>query len=131
MAQLRVAVDIDGILSAYPEYFQFFIKAMQNAGAKVIVLTARPSDELEELGEVFKKVDINPDYLITMPEKMKEMRFPPGIYKAFICKYLQINVLYDDFQSNDPEMISDFFEYNQDTIPFSSFAYDPNKDKKK
>jgi ribonucleotide monophosphatase NagD (HAD superfamily) len=38
-------------------------------------------------------------------------------------KEVGIDVLFDDFQCDDPKMLAEFFSINQTTIPFTSWAY--------
>jgi hypothetical protein len=120
-----VAVDLDGMLIAYPEYFKFFFKAYQSQGAKVGILSARPASEKDFIEDALNKVGIKPDFVMLMPDDMKQRDVSPGIFKAIVCNELGVDVIYDDFQYDDNKMMGDFFTYNQRTKPFTSFAYDP------
>ena len=39
---MKIAVDLDGTISEYPEFFKLFTKAMSQAGCKIYVVTDRP-----------------------------------------------------------------------------------------
>jgi hypothetical protein len=40
--RMKIAVDLDGTISEYPEFFKLFTKAMSQAGCKIYVITDRP-----------------------------------------------------------------------------------------
>jgi hypothetical protein len=39
-----------------------------------------------------------------------------------VCNELGADVLFDDFQANDPRMLAEFFSLNTTTIPMTSWA---------
>ncbi len=39
---MKIAVDLDGTISEFPEYFKLFTKAMSQAGCKIYVITDKP-----------------------------------------------------------------------------------------
>lgn len=118
-----IAVDLDGMLLAFPDFFSGFFKTMQSNSNAVGILTGRPESEKEEILKALAGIDIKPDFYIGMPDEMKKQDFPPGIYKATVCNDLKVDLLFDDFQTNDPKMLADFFSMNQTTVPFTSWAY--------
>lgn len=124
-----IAVDIDNTITAFPDLFKFFFKAYQDQGAKVGIITVRPEKDKEVVLKALEEIGINPDFFIAMPDKMRELEFSSGIFKALVCNYLGVDVLYDDFESDDNGMMGDFFTYNQKTKPFTSFAYNPEHSK--
>lgn len=126
-----IAWDLDGMLLAFPDYAKVFFEAFQKQGAKVGILSGRPAKEKEAIEEALDEVGIEPDFVTLMPDKLKEMDFPVGIFKGIVCTQLEVDVLYDDFQSDDPTMMGDFFSYNQKTTIFTGFAYNPDPPKKK
>lgn len=125
-----VAWDLDGMLLAFPDYAKFFFKAFQDQGVKVGVLTGRPTKEKEMITKALEEVGIHPDFVTTMPDNLKVRSFPVGIFKGIVCTNLKVDVLYDDFESDDPTMMGDFFTYNQSTTIFTGFAYNPDPPKK-
>jgi len=125
-----VACDLDGMLLAFPSFFSHFFKAMQNEEGhpnKIGILTGRAESQKEKMVEVLNKMDIHPDFFIGMPDDMREKEYPAGIFKATVCNELGVDLLFDDFETDDPQMLADFFSLNQKTVPFTSFAYDPDK----
>lgn len=50
---IKIAVDLDGTISEYPEFFSFFTRAMAKAGCKIYVLTDRiPGTEVQVVEEL-------------------------------------------------------------------------------
>ena len=39
---MKIAVDLDGTISEYPEFFKLFCKAMREVGCRIYVVTDRP-----------------------------------------------------------------------------------------
>jgi len=116
---MLIALDLDGIVFSYPGFFQTFAAAMQAAGNKVGILTGRPQSQKDALLEQLKSLGIAPDFFIGKPD---DSQLPNGVFKAIACRDLGIDVLFDDFQCDDPTMLADFFSLNQQTIPFTSWA---------
>lgn len=122
-----VAVDYDQMITAFPEYFKVFFSAMQKAGNKIGVLSGRKESERNEIEKTIDSYDIEPDFCILMTDDIAG-KYPVGIFKAKVCNYLGVDVLYDDFQYSDHAMLSDFFSINSTTIPMTSFAYQPESE---
>ena len=40
--EIKIAVDLDGTISEYPEFFKLFTKAMSQAGCEIYVITDKP-----------------------------------------------------------------------------------------
>jgi len=116
------ACDLDGMVFSFPSFFQSFVPAMQAAGNKVGILTGRPESEKDMLIEQLKALAIAPDFFIGKPD---DSQLPNGVFKAIACRDLGIDILFDDFQCDDPKMLADFFSLNQKTIPFTSWAFQP------
>ena len=62
---MKIAVDIDGTITAYPEFFGLFTKAMTKAGCEIHILTDREretengiAEELEHYGIRYHKIKI-------------------------------------------------------------------------
>jgi hypothetical protein len=117
---MKIAVDLDKTLYAFPEFFAKLFECMQSTGNQIGVLTAE-DDPVENITNTLDKAGIKPDFIIQRPENLQD--FPIGIFKGEVCKRLDIDVLYDDFESSDPKIISDFFLANSKTIPFTSWGY--------
>lgn len=125
-----VCVDLDGMLLAFPDFFSHFFKAMQNEKDhpnQIGILTGRTESQKDELVKILEKMDIHPDFFIGMPDDLKKKDFPVGMFKAKVCNELGVDLLFDDFETDDPQMLADFFSMNQKTVPFTSFAYNPDK----
>ena len=49
--KIKIAVDLDGTISEYPEFFKLFTKAMSQAGCKIYIVTDRPPGTEENVAE--------------------------------------------------------------------------------
>lgn len=61
----KIAVDLDGTISEYPQFFKLFTKAMSQAGCRIYILTDRPpgteemvADQLQSYGITYDVVKI-------------------------------------------------------------------------
>jgi hypothetical protein len=118
----RVACDMDGMLLAFPAFFQAFFPAMQAAGHEVGILTGRPASENEQNLAMLKDLGITPDFYVGKPDATD---LSNGSFKALACNALGIDVLFDDFECNDPAMLADFFSASPSTTCFTSWALLP------
>lgn len=101
-----------------------FFNSFQAIGNKVGILTANPESSREMWVKRLKAVNIKPDFLIMKPN---DATFSDGEYKGTVCKDLEIDYLFDDFEYGDQQMIKDFFSTNQGkTEVFTTFSYDPD-----
>lgn len=64
----KIAVDLDGTISEYPQFFKLFTKAMAEAGCRIYVVTDRPQGtekeiqrELEDYGITYHVLKITSD----------------------------------------------------------------------
>jgi hypothetical protein len=48
---MKIAVDLDGTISEYPEFFRLFCKAMREAGCRIYVVTDRPEGTEDAVAE--------------------------------------------------------------------------------
>lgn len=119
---MRIALDIDNNITAFPDYFILFTRAMQEAGHEVGILTARLSNEKDQIAQGLHDMGIVPNFIITKPDEY-DGKVSNGIFKGVVCNEMDINVLYDDFECSDPKMLADFFSVNTKTIPFTGFGY--------
>ena len=119
---LVVGVDLDGMLLAFMPFFKVFFACLQAGGNKVGILTARPEHDKEENLAQLKDLGITPDFYVGKPD---DTNLPDGVFKAAVCTKLGIDLLFDDFESSNPQMLGDFFATNATTVPFTSWAYDP------
>jgi hypothetical protein len=63
--KIKIAVDLDGTISEYPEFFKLFTKAMSQAGCQIYILTDRPpgtedevADQLRDYGITYQTIKI-------------------------------------------------------------------------
>ena len=118
-----IGCDLDGMLVEFPEFFQEFFKDFQKGDNKIGIITYRPSEEREGILEYLTRLGIKPDFYIDRAGVVGDT--PPGVFKATVCNELGVDLLFDDFQSDDPNMLGDFFTHNVKTVPFTSWAYSP------
>lgn len=64
-SKMKIAVDLDGTISEYPEFFKVFTKAMCEGGCKIYVVTDRPPGtedvvayELQRYGITYDEIKI-------------------------------------------------------------------------
>jgi hypothetical protein len=62
---MKIAVDLDGTISEYPEFFRVFCRAMRKAGCRIYVVTDRPEgtedvvvEQLEGYGVTYDEIKI-------------------------------------------------------------------------
>ena len=60
---MKIAVDLDGTISEYPEFFKIFTKAMSEAGCKIYVLTDRSPGTEQEVAEELRGYGITYDVI--------------------------------------------------------------------
>ena len=58
---LNIAIDLDGTISEYPEFFRIFIDAVRAAGCRVHVVTDRPPGTEDEVAAELKAYGLNCD----------------------------------------------------------------------
>jgi hypothetical protein len=118
-----IALDIDGVVGTYPKFFEMFIPAMQSKGAKVGILTGRPESDKNAVVKALEGAGLKLDFYLFKPQEFE--KFPNGVWKAVVCRYLGVDFLFDDFQHDDPEFVSDFVDVvGNTTVPFTTFHYD-------
>lgn len=110
------AFDMDNCIVALPDFFKEFFNDLQHSNNEVGILTARPDSKQDETLKYLEKVGIKPDFCISKPDKFEKI--PNGIYKAVACNKMGINVLFDDFEGDDPKVQEEFYKYNTSTVPF-------------
>lgn len=119
---MRIALDIDNNITAFPDFFVQFTRAMQEAGHEVGILTARLSHEKNQIAQDLHDMGIVPNFLITKPDEY-DGKVSDGTFKGVVCNEMGIEILFDDFESSNPVMLADFFSVNTRTIPFTGFGY--------
>ncbi len=55
---IKIAVDLDGTISEYPEFFSFFTMVMAEAGCKIYVITDRIPGTQNQVAEELKSYNI-------------------------------------------------------------------------
>src|SRR5947209_213184 len=116
------ALDLDGMLFSFPEFFQVVIPCLQKAGHKVGILTARKESHTKESLKALLELGIKPDFYIAKPD---DVELPDGLFKATVCNEMEIDYLFDDFEADNPTMLADFFSVAKHTVPFTSWGYSP------
>ncbi len=61
--KIKIAVDLDGTISEYPEFFKLFTKVMSQAGCKIYVVTDRPTGTEEQVAEQLQGYGITYDII--------------------------------------------------------------------
>jgi len=56
--KIKIAVDLDGTISEYPEFFKLFTKAMSQADCQIYILTDRPAGTEEQVADQLRGYDI-------------------------------------------------------------------------
>ena len=67
----KIAVDLDGTISEYPQFFKLFTKAMSQAGCKIYILTDRPPGTEEMVAEQLQSYGITYDVVKITSQKSK------------------------------------------------------------
>ncbi|UCF00001.1 MAG: hypothetical protein JSV82_02760 [Planctomycetota bacterium] len=66
---MKIAVDLDGTISEYPEFFKVFTKAMSKTGCKIYVLTDRPPETEDVVAYELQRYGIKYDVIKITGEK--------------------------------------------------------------
>ncbi len=82
--QIKIALDLDGTISEFPEYFKVFTEAMSQAGCKIYILTDRPPGTEDRVAEQLRSYGIKYD-VMKITSRKSDYILAKGI-----------NVLYDD-----------------------------------
>jgi hypothetical protein len=69
--KMKIAVDLDGTISEYPEFFKLFTKAMSQAGCKIYVVTDRPTGTEEQVSEQLQSYGITYDIIKITRQKSR------------------------------------------------------------
>jgi ribonucleotide monophosphatase NagD (HAD superfamily) len=67
----KIAVDLDGTISEYREFFKLFTKAMSQAGCRIYILTDRPPGTEEQVAEQLQSYGITYDTIKITSEKSR------------------------------------------------------------
>lgn len=60
---MKIAVDLDGTISEFPQYFKLFTKAMSQAGCRIYVITDKPPGTEDMVAEQLKDYGITYDVI--------------------------------------------------------------------
>jgi len=87
-----VGIDIDGTITAFPEFFSIFTKSLRKSGAEIHIITARAPDQYTK--EELESIDIVYDHLHewdfdTYEETSSE-------WKARVCQENNVTILFDN-----------------------------------
>jgi len=69
--KMKIAVDLDGTISEYPEFFKGFCKAMREAGCRIYVVTDRPEGMEEAVAEQLEGYGVTYDEIKITGEKSR------------------------------------------------------------
>jgi len=81
---MKIALDMDGTISEYPEFFKIFSGAMAKAGCKIYIITDRPEGTEDNVRRPLADYGVKYDVIKITRDK---------------CEYILeegINVLFDD-----------------------------------
>ena len=67
--KMKIAVDLDGTISEYPEFFKLFTKAMSQAGCRIYIITDRPPRTEENVAEQLQSYGITYDVVKITSQK--------------------------------------------------------------
>lgn len=81
---MKIGIDFDATITAYPEVFSQFTKAYKNAGHEIHIITDRVLGTENEVMKMLKELDIEYDIIMITKDKI-----------AYILNH-GIEVLYDD-----------------------------------
>jgi ribonucleotide monophosphatase NagD (HAD superfamily) len=70
-SKMKIAVDLDGTISEYPEFFKLFTKAMSQTGCRIYILTDRPPGTEEMVAEQLQSYGITCDTIKITSEKSR------------------------------------------------------------
>lgn len=118
-----IAIDIDGMLDRFGDFFQISIPAWQKAGTKVGIITGRPDSNKEHIAKILEKVGIKMDFLLFKPDIFQDMNLPNGIWKGVLCRMMKVDILFDDLEHNDPVVITDFAQVAERTQILTPINY--------
>lgn len=102
-----IGIDIDGTLDTFGDFFEVSIPAWQKAGIKVGIITARLESDKQSVADVLKKVGIKMDFLMFKPLEFQNAQLPDGVWKGVLCRLLEVDILFDDMERNDPTFVAD------------------------
>jgi ribonucleotide monophosphatase NagD (HAD superfamily) len=69
--KIKIAVDLDGTISEYPQFFTLLTKAMSQAGCKIYVVTDRPPETEEQVSEQLQSYGITYDIIKITSQKSR------------------------------------------------------------
>jgi uncharacterized HAD superfamily protein len=69
--KIKIAVDLDGTISEYPEFFKLFTRAMSQAGCEIHIVTDRPPRAEDIVTEQLRSYGITYDVIKITGQKDK------------------------------------------------------------
>ena len=60
---MKIALDLDNTITAYPKYFSLFSKAMKKVGCQIYILTNREPNTKDEIKNELNKLKITYDFI--------------------------------------------------------------------
>lgn len=104
---MRIAIDLDGTAWLHREFFKSFTKAMKKDGHEIGILTAHSHDYRNKDLDLWAKRGFPaPDFYISMGDEFELI----GEFKRWAVDYHRIDVLFDDFGGNNPDIEKSFMD---------------------
>ena len=127
---MKIAIDLDGTALYHREFFREFMKAMQDRGHQVGILTSHNVKDKPEDLLMLEALDFpKPDFYIGKTDEEKAELKPTignnGTWKARMVEEHEIDYLFGDLDKN-PNYLKAFREKFPDRI-FYSFTDDKSK----
>ncbi len=69
--EIKIAIDLDGTISEYPEFFKLFTKAMSQVGCQIYVITDKASGSEPLVAEQLQSYGITYDVIEITSQKSK------------------------------------------------------------
>ena len=66
---MKIAVDIDNTITAYPSFFKIFTRAMKTAGSEIYIITDREPGTEEKVRKELQEIGIHFDHIIITGNK--------------------------------------------------------------
>jgi len=125
---MTIAIDIDGMLDRFADFFEVSIPAWQKAGIKVGIITGRAYEDKDTIIAILAKVGLKMDFMFFKPDLFTDKNIPNGVWKGIICRLVNIDLLFDDMEHNNPAVITDFAQIVTHTQILTPINYQTHPD---
>ena len=93
---MRWAFDVDGVITANPDFFRWWINQLRKNGQIIYILTARNPSRVAETGKELKELGIKYDGVCYMPEDSQRDYKTQAEWKKSVVKDLKIDIWVDN-----------------------------------